>query len=95
MEITKPRIMRVVKRRRVTLADVIGTVGGTIGLFTGMSALRDPIQQKNLWLEFCLENSLRFHFDTDTCLEYPFLKFFLVEGISGQNSSDLSFQNWS
>ena len=31
--------MRVVRRRRVTFADMVGNVGGTIGLFTGMSML--------------------------------------------------------
>ena len=29
-------------------------------------------------LSFGLKNGLRFHFDSETCLNYPFLKIFLV-----------------
>ncbi len=39
VEISRPRIMRLARRRRVTFADMLGNVGGTIGLFTGMSML--------------------------------------------------------
>ena len=48
---------------------------------------------RNKWLEFRLENGLRFHFDSVTCLNYPFLNIFLVCGISSQISSDYSSQN--
>ena len=36
---------------------------------------------------FGLKNGLRFHFDSETCLNYQFLNIFLLEGISSQNSS--------
>ena len=35
--------------------------------------IRDLIQQKILDLKFCLKNSMRFHFDSDTCLNYQLL----------------------
>ena len=38
------------------------------------AAFRDPIQLKKNWLEFWL----RLHFDSVTCLNYPFLYFLLV-----------------
>ena len=56
---------------------------------------RDPIQQKRFGLSFCVKNSLRFHFDSDTCLSDELLKFFFVKGISSQNSSNFSNQNSS
>ena len=33
---------------------------------------------KKIGLSFGLKNSLRFHFDSATCLNYPFFKLFLV-----------------
>ena len=39
-------------------------------------------------LIFGLKNGLRFHFDSETCLNDPFLNIFLVWGILSQNSSD-------
>ena len=38
---------------------------------------------------------LRFHFYSDTCINYQFLSLFLVKVISSQNSSDFSSQNSS
>ena len=38
---------------------------------------------------------MRFHFDSATCLNYPFLNIFLVQGILSQNSRDFSSQNSS
>ncbi len=38
-DITKPTIQKVVRRERVTIADLLGSLGGTLGLFTGMSML--------------------------------------------------------
>ena len=49
--------------------------------------------RKQIWLGF--KKELRFHFDSETCLNYPNLNIFLVLGISSQNSSDLSSQNSS
>ena len=37
---------------------------------------RDPIQLKNLGLCSSLKNSLRFIFDSDTCLNYKVMEFF-------------------
>ena len=54
---------------------------------------RDSIEK--IGLSFGLKNGLRFHFDSETCLNYPFLNIFLVWGISSQNSGDFSSQNSS
>ena len=42
-----------------------------------------------------MKNRLRFHFDSETCLNYPFLNIFLVQGISSQNSSGFYSRNQS
>ena len=46
-------------------------------------------------LSFGLKNRLRFNFDSETCLKYPFLNIFLVLRISSQNSSGFSSRNSS
>ena len=53
------------------------------------------LNRKFFVLSFGLKNGLRFHFDSETCLNYPFLKIFLVKGISSQNSSGFSSRNSS
>ncbi len=37
VEIAKPRVLEIVKDIKVTFPDMLGTIGGTIGLFTGLS----------------------------------------------------------
>ncbi len=39
IEIGKPRVMEIVKDIKVTFPDMLGTIGGTIGLFTGLSLI--------------------------------------------------------
>ena len=39
VEVAKPRVMEIVKDVRVTFPDMLGTVGGTISLFTGLSLI--------------------------------------------------------
>ena len=41
---------------------------------------------------FGLKNRLRFRFDSETCLNYPFMNIFLVQGVSSQNSICFSSQ---
>ena len=50
-------------------------------------------KSKNFGLSFGLKNSLRFHFESDTCLNYQFLSFSLVWAISNQNKIGFSSQN--
>ena len=45
---------------------------------------------KKIGMSFGLKNGLRFHFDSVTCLNYPFANFSLLQGISSQNSSGFS-----
>ena len=49
--------------------------------------------RSNFGLNFGLKNGLRFHFDSESCLNHPFLNIFLYYGISSQNSSGFSSQN--
>ncbi len=57
-DITKPTIQRVVKRERVTPADLLGNLGGTLGLFTGMSLL--SIAEVIFWIyRFLARNLMR------------------------------------
>ena len=45
----------------------------------GEGELEGAIQwKKNFGLNFGLKNGLRFHFDSETCLNYPFMNNFLV-----------------
>jgi len=39
VEIAQPRILELVKDIKVTFPDMLGTIGGTIGLFTGISLI--------------------------------------------------------
>ena len=38
----------------------------------------EEIQWKKIGLSFGLKNGLRFHFDSETCSNYPFLSIFLL-----------------
>ena len=54
---------------------------------------REPgrrFNRKTFGLSFGLKNGLRFHFDSETCLNSLFLNTFSVYGISRKNSSDFS-----
>ena len=39
IEVAKPTVLGVEQRRSATFADQLGTVGGTVGLFTGLSLI--------------------------------------------------------
>ncbi len=39
IEVAKPTVLRVEKRKKASFPDQLGTVGGTIGLFTGLSLI--------------------------------------------------------
>ena len=62
-------------------------------LYENIYIEQGPNSMEKFWLE--LKDSMRFHFDSDTCLNYPYLNFFLVRRISIQNSSDFLSQNSS
>ena len=62
---------------------------------TGQRGSGMRFNRQKFGLRFGLKNGVRFRFDSETCLNYPFLSILLVCGITRKNSSCFSSQNSS